>query len=49
MGTAYQKTTIGAVEWPDDLLLSDEALENLKEAADTSCILCELEDLDEEE
>jgi hypothetical protein len=36
-------------QWIDDALLSDEVLANLKEAADTNCVLCELDDLGEEE
>ncbi len=34
---------------PEDTILSDEVLEALKEAADTSCVLCELDDLGDED
>lgn len=35
-------------DWPEDTMITDEVLENLKETADTGCILCELDGLDEE-
>lgn len=37
------------VDWAVDGVLSDEVLEALKDAADTSCVLCELDDLGEED
>jgi hypothetical protein len=33
----------------EDTILSDEVLETLKQVADTSCVLCDLDDLGEEE
>jgi hypothetical protein len=36
-------------ELSNDGILSDEVLEALKKAADSSCLLCELEDLGEED
>jgi hypothetical protein len=33
----------------EDTILSDETLDFLKQTADTSCVLCELDDLGEDE
>ena len=35
--------------WTDDSILTDEVLDALKDAADTRCVLCELDDLGEED
>ncbi len=50
MFTLYQNSPEGLVsEWPEDILITDEALENLKETAETGCVLCGLDDLGDEE
>ena len=36
-------------DWSNEGILSDDVLEALKKAADSSCLLCELEDLGEED
>jgi hypothetical protein len=48
MNTVYASEG-AAFDWPEDIFITDEALENLKESAETGCVLCEFEELEDDE